>query len=329
MIVETLKKFAPFNELDETNLNEICSKAQLIDCEEGMIIFKRDGSNSSCHWLVSGGVDLLDKDFNVSHIDADSEQSKSMIDDNEPHELTAITTQDSTVLVLERSSFSPSGTVESDDTHDQGEAIDWMSALLESHLFELVPPSNIQELFNRFEEKKYEPGDKVIVQGELGDYFYVMQRGRARIDRIVGNKITTLAEVGPGSFFGEDALVREIPRNATITMLSPGTLMRLGKEDFQQLLQKPSNEYVTLEEVNEARASGEQKLIILDVRLPKEFQQGSVEKAINIPVQLLHQNLKKLRDNATYVCCCDGGHRSELAAYILSKGGFDAFILEQ
>lgn len=331
-MLEILKKFDSFANADADRLNHLSGNAHIVEHEEGKIIFKRGSGNNSCHWLISGAVDLLDKDFNVNHLDTSSALAATMLDDTEPHELTAITTEPSRFLVVDREALTdaaPAAGSEPDTQQDTEEGIDWMSALLESHLFALVPPSNIQELFNRFEEVKYMQDDKVIEQGEVGDFFYVIQRGSARIDRANNGNVIKLAEVGAGSFFGEDALVREVPRNATITMLTPGILMRLGKDDFQQLLQKPSNEYVTLDEVKEARESGEQKLMILDVRLPKEFKQGSVETAVNIPVQLLHQNLGKLKNGITYICSCDGGHRSELAAYILIKGGFDAYILEQ
>jgi CRP-like cAMP-binding protein len=339
MTIATLQKFFPLNKLDEQQLRSLSEQARLVDVHEGKIIFKRNDLNETSHWLVSGAVDLLDADFKVTKLKADTDQSRLMLDAANPHHLTAITTNESRLLILEHEtllqSLKAAGIDELDnisaDTHlaDEEDSIDWMSALLESHLFELVPPANIQELFNRFKEVNLEPGDKVIVEGDTGDYFYVLKKGRVRIDKINGENTVKLAEAGPGDFFGEDALVRDAPRNATITMLTYGSLMRLGKDDFQGLLQQPTNEYISLEEIKDAKASAQLKLIVLDVRDPAEFQQGSVESAVNIPLPLLRKNLHKLNKDIAYICKCDGGKRSELAAFILNKGGFEAFIFKE
>ena len=86
-------------------------------------------------------------------------------------------------------------------------------------------------------------GDNVIKQGDPGDYFYVLKSGHCRITRRLSQdgqvKEVSLAEIGPGDVFGEDALIGDAPRNATVTMIDDGSLMRLGQEDFEDLLQNP------------------------------------------------------------------------------------------
>ncbi len=104
--------------------------------------------------------------------------------------------------------------------------------LLNSPLFEFIPPANIQSLFGKFEEVKYAAGEPVIRQGETGDYFYVVQSGTAKVERASGANTIRLAELQVGGNFGQDALVSSIPRNATVTMLTAGTLMRVSKPDF-------------------------------------------------------------------------------------------------
>lgn len=330
-----LRKFAPLDELTHCRIDDLAAKAQLLGLQEGKILFKRDEENQSCHWLVSGSLDLLDKDFNIVKLESRNEQSVQMLDANSPHAITAVASSDCRILAITKDALDLALTLDQSDgcivTAIGDEAAteeDWMSALLRSHLFELLPASNIQEVFTRCHEIRFNKGDTVIKQGEEGDYFYVIKEGTARIERQTGDRTKTLAEIGPGACFGEDALVSDAPRNATITMLSKGSMIRLSKVDFQQLLQQPANEYVTMEEVDSARQSGEQKVLLVDVRLPKEFKAGSMESAVNIPLQVLRQNLTKLKKDVTYVTTCDGGRRSELAAYILNKGGFESYILK-
>lgn len=331
-----LKKFSPLDNLAHNRLEDLIAKTQLVRLQEGKILFKRDEVSQSCHWLISGSLDLLDKDFNIQKLEAGSEQSCEMLDTNSPHTLTAIASSDSVILAIAKDTLDLAltldqarGFIVTEITNDDASDEDWMSSLLQSHLFELLPPSNIQEVFVRLQEVNFNKGETVIEQGDEGDYFYVIKKGKARIDRKVGDKTKTLAEIGTGACFGEDALVSDAPRNATITMLTQGSMMRLSKQDFQQLLQQPANEYVTLEEVESVRISGEQKVLIVDVRLPREFKRGSIETAVNIPLQVLRQNLPKLKKDVTYITTCDGGRRSELAAYILNKGGFNSCILKR
>lgn len=319
-----LKKFSPFDLLGEKSLKQVATKAHLTSKPKGNMLFKRDDERRWCHWIVRGKVDLLNEEFQAEQLSPEHETSKKMLDDQPRYRRTAVAVEDSVFLEIDKDSLDLALTV--DQTNDSGDNDDWMTNLLQSHLFELVPPANIQELFHRFSAVHYSKGDVVIKQGDEGDYFYVVQKGQLSIDRELKGETRHLAEVGPGAFFGEDALVSDAPRNATITMLTQGTLMRLGKEDFRALLQEPTCEYVTMDEVKEVIASGEQKVRLLDVRHPKEFKEGSIKGAINVPLPLLRQNLPKLKSDSAYVVTTPG-RRGELAAFLINEANLDAYIL--
>jgi rhodanese-related sulfurtransferase len=283
------------------------------------------------YWLLTGALDLLDEKFEAKSRKASDDAAKFPIDNNNPHKLSAVTTAEARVLIISRTDIGlfsgADGTATSSDSDE--EDVDWMSALLSSPLFEFIPPSNIQTLFSKFEEVNFEAGDAVIRQGEPGDYFYVIQTGKARVERTVGGKMAVLAELGAGDNFGQDALVSNVPRNATVTMTTKGSLMRLSAPDFESLLMRPLIETVSLEDAREMVAQGEPRTYILDVRNQKETESGKIEGSINVPLLSLRKNLPKLKSDAVYVAVCDGGRRAELAAYILNENGFTAYVLEQ
>jgi CRP-like cAMP-binding protein len=336
MEVEELKKIrdlSPFSAMSEGDFKEITSKATLSSVAKGKMVFKRADEDSKVYWLVTGSIDLLDEKFEAKNRKAGEEVVRNPIDNNSPHRLTAVSTEESRILSIERADLGLFGSGDAgtplDDDEEEEEGIDWMSTLLSSPLFEFIPPANIQTLFGKFEEVQHKKDDVVIKQGDAGDFFYVIQAGRAKVERRSGEKTIVLAEFQAGDNFGQDALVSDIPRNATVTMTTNGTLMRLSAPDFQSLLMSPVIETVTLDEANEMIEQGDPKTYIIDVRNPKELEGDKLPGSLNVPLLLLRKNLPKLKPAGVYVMADDGGKRAELGAYILNEKGFTAYVLKR
>jgi len=204
---------------------------------------------------------------------------------------------------------------------------DWMTAVLQVSAFHRIPPANIQTLLLRMRPVPVKQNEMIIRQGEAGDYFYILTRGRCLVMREVQGQQQSipLAELGPGASFGEEALLTDAPRNASVRMLTDGALARLSKADFISLLIAPQQQWVTPDQARQIVAVGGQWL---DVRLPAEFTRGHPDGALNAPLYLLRYKLAGLDPKRAYVLCCDTGRRSSAAAYILSEQGFNAHILK-
>src|SRR5260221_13694111 len=95
--------------------------------------------------------------------------------------------------------------------------------------FSRLPPAHINELLCRFERINVKKGDAVIREGAEGDFYFVIETGRCRIERMIGGVSMLLAELKSGDAFGEEALVSEAKRNATVTMKTDGVLLRLSR----------------------------------------------------------------------------------------------------
>ena len=134
-----------------------------------------------------------------------------------------------------------------------------------------------------------------------------------------------LAELGPGDSFGEEALIAEAKRNATVRMLTDGVLVRLSKSDFRELMNDPLLHYVDEARAQEIVAGGGKWL---DVRLPSEYQNLRIEDSLNVPLYFIRLKLATLQKDTPYVVCCDTGRRSAAAAFILVEKGFDAYVLK-
>lgn len=73
----------------------------------------------------------------------------------------------------------------------------------------------------------FAPGGCVMWEGEAGDRFYVVRTGELRLT--AGGR--DVAVVGPGGFVGEIALLRDVPRTATVTALGEASLYALERDD--------------------------------------------------------------------------------------------------
>ena len=109
-------------------------------------------------------------------------------------------------------------------------AIDWT--------LDLIFERNIVQLkvfrTEKVDRQHYEPGEAIIMQGELGDKFYVIEKGRVEVVREQKEMAPLrLATLGSGEYFGEVALLRDVTRTATVRALEPTDVIAIGRGDFE------------------------------------------------------------------------------------------------
>ena len=91
-----------------------------------------------------------------------------------------------------------------------------------------LPFATVEHLASVLRPATYEPGDVIIREGDPGESFYLIAEGQARASS--GGK--QLSEMGTGDSFGEIALLRQIPRTATVTAISRLQVRILDREEF-------------------------------------------------------------------------------------------------
>lgn len=195
----------------------------------------------------------------------------------------------------------------------------WIRKMRHIMAFKNMPPANIKSLLEKMETILANKGDVIVRQGDEGDFYYVLTEGEAQVTRMV-----ELAELRPGASFGEEALVSDNTRNASVTMKTDGMLMRLSKRDFNALLKEPMLARVAPDEAREIVNKGG---IWLDVRHAKEYSYSHLPKAINIPLHEMRIRLDELEKDRHYVCYCTTGRRSSAAAFLLAQRGYKVCVL--
>jgi rhodanese-related sulfurtransferase len=196
---------------------------------------------------------------------------------------------------------------------------------LRSGTFAQLPVAHIDELLKRFERVQTGRGDVVIREGDEGDYYYVVESGRFQVERLVGGAKVVLAELKSGDAFGEEALVSEAKRNASVISLGDGELLRLDRKHFNDLLREPLLRRVGFEGAAEKVRRG---ALWLDVRYPSEYQYDKLPGAINVPLAEVRNMFAVLDRSKEYVAYCQSGRRSAAAAFLFAQRGFKVWLLE-
>ena len=196
---------------------------------------------------------------------------------------------------------------------------------LQNGVFAKLPAANIEAMFERLEPKNVEAAQRIITQGQEGDYYYLIQQGTAVVSRVKDYREVVLAEICDGAGFGEEALVSDNKRNATVTMKTNGQLLRLKKQDFIELLKAPVISTLTMSEAVTKVTFG---AIWLDVRFSTEYAYEHIEGAINAPLHELRSFIPQLDNTKEYIVYCQTGRRSSAAAFILAQFGLQAVVLE-
>jgi CRP-like cAMP-binding protein len=103
-----------------------------------------------------------------------------------------------------------------------------VSLLRSTSLFHPLPQPIIERLSRNLIPLKSLPGEVIIRQGDAGDRFYLVQDGTVAVT-IDGMHV---ADLGHGDFFGEIALLRDAPRNATVTASGSVHMLALERAEF-------------------------------------------------------------------------------------------------
>ncbi|HEY1771617.1 MAG TPA: cyclic nucleotide-binding domain-containing protein [Gammaproteobacteria bacterium] len=332
---ELIKQFSPLSGLKPENQADLAGKSQVQETEAGRYVFRVGDADKKTVYLVKGEIELRTADKVVRVIAGGSEEARHPLAPQIPRHLSARAKTnvewfgvDSDLLDI-MLTWDQTGAFEVGELQAQEEtpADDWMTTILQTKAFHRIPPANIQAVLMRMENIARKAGDVIIKQGDEGDFFYIVTSGKCVVTRETPtNKAgIKLAELVTGDGFGEEALISDAKRNATITMLTDGSLVRLAKEDFKKLLNEPSQKWIDMAEGQKIVAAGGQWL---DVRLPSEFENKHQDGAINIPLYFIRLKLDTLDSKKKYVVYCDTGRRSSAGAYILSERGFDVYVLK-
>lgn len=137
-------------------------------------------------------------------------------------------------------------------------------ALQDNFVFENLNFADEQKLIKAFEKMQVHKGDKIIKQGDVGDYFYVIAEGKVRFE--VNGKVVGTAEAGKS--FGELSLLYTSPRAASVIAESnPTVLFRVDQKTFRYVMETKAKE-----------KEGEKMSLLQGINFLKDFNASDMQR---------------------------------------------------
>jgi CRP-like cAMP-binding protein len=325
-----LKPFALLDSLSRVGLDRAAANLLVRDLAPGDALFHKGDRDPLIHFLLDGCVALRSEDDSAPIvIAAGSEAAQLPLSRLKPRRYTCVAATAARVAAIDEDLLDQLLTADQTAGYEvsliEGEDPEWMFRLFTSPALSKVPADNLAALFGRLQPVEAKAGQVIVRQGEPGDYYYLIRRGRARVERLSGDgNPVPVAELGVGDAFGEEALLSGEPRNASVTMIEDGQLMRLSSADFNQLL-KPA--LVHRVGPHEALAMIRAGAKFIDVRTEAEYREHTLPGSIKLPLGDLRRLAEGLRRDTRYITVCRTGRRCTAAAFLLSQRGFEVYVL--
>lgn len=330
---DALNHLYPLDTLRPETREQLASEAAYSDYARGEVLFRSGDVDDDTLYLLEGEIEASYPDGKTRQFAARSLQGRYPLGDAQPRRFTAtVTSSRARVARLERRYMekviawdqiarNAAGTDGNDSDSNR-----WVFRLLQSRAFHKLPTGNIERMFQGFEEVPVRAGEVIVREGDAADYFYVIKEGAAAVTKHLDDTESIVAYLVRGDCFGEDALLSNTTRNATVKMVQDGRLMRLARRTFEDVLKPPVVEWLNPAQASLLARTG---ATVIDVRLPAEFEQRAIRDAINVPLYRLREDaVDRFSRDAKLIVYCNTGERSSAAAFILTRLGFDAYALQ-
>lgn len=114
--------------------------------------------------------------------------------------------------------------------------------LQEVYFFSGLSQDEIRRIGDVCHEEQYDPGKVIFSEGSRADKFYIILEGTVEVWKdYQAEERDLLAVHAPGHFFGEMALIDDLPRSATVVARDAARLLSVGREDFHKIIKENSS----------------------------------------------------------------------------------------
>lgn len=333
--LDELKNYYPFNKMEEKFLPLLLQQFDVQEYQKGDDIFANDDNKIFAKYVIDGIVEISYPTGRQKILKSTSLQSYYPVGEvNTKKRLTSVVTSKTAKVMVMNNIFLDQFTVwdnlykesEEDSPLRGHDSYQWVVGLLQSKAVKMLPRGHVDQIFKNLEPMYVSSGDEIITEGDSGDYCYIIVKGIAEIYKCAADGENLIATSEEGVLFGENALVSNEPRTASVRMKTNGVLMKMVGEKFSSLLKSHVVRWLTTDATYQMCLEG---AVLLDVREKDEFSELSFSDSINIPMDKLREECEeKLDKNIPIVTCSSVGMRCASAAFLLATLGYDVYSMQ-
>ncbi|MDH5633810.1 MAG: cyclic nucleotide-binding domain-containing protein [Gammaproteobacteria bacterium] len=334
--VELLRNLIPLNDLAEETLRKVADQLVPEPYPAGTVICDEGDTEDTAIYLIEGGVELVSTRSTMRRVvQAGTADASFAVAKARPRPDTITATTAIKLIRVDNSKLdrvvlfdeltTTLNTLQKSEKKAESDN-EWMDRMLNTDAFANIPEANLGPILLKMEGVHIKKGAAVISQNEEGRFYYVIKRGEFNVARRDSKgMVNIVAKLGPGAVFGEESLVSGQGASASVVAITDATVMRLSRDDFDDLVKKPLLKHVTREKASQLAKNG---AIILDVRTEEEFARGSLRGSINIPLESIRNGIDKLDKTRNYIVCCRSGVQSAVAGFLMSQRGLEVSVLQ-
>lgn len=209
-----------------------------------------------------------------------------------------------------------------------------MSLIKHAALFRQLPLENLKQALQSMTPRDVKGGETIVRQGETGTSYFLIESGEAGVwkkdtfsdDTVYANTIAPAARLGPGEGFGEEALLQNGFRSATVMMTTPGRLLVMDKQHFDAHIRPSSIKMISPSEA--IRFIKDSKVQWLDCRYDLEYSEAHIPNALHVPLDQLREQLAGLDRTKPCIVYSRNERRSRAAAFLLTEHNFNIKVLK-
>ena len=330
---DILKKYDFFSSLSDGALEAITEKLEAVELPAGSKIIEEGTTGDSFYMVCKGEIEMtkmteFGQSAKVASAGPGEVFGEMALLTNLPRSCSVSAASDVRLAKISKDDFEDIvrlDTVFSSMLERKSRDHDDFNVIKTLQPLALIEPEKMLALISTMEEKTFAPGENIITQGEKGDAYYIVKSGRvAVIKKKEGQDSEKVAELRSGQGFGEEAIIRDEPRNATVQALDEAVTLALDKKSFIGILQKSFVENAFPEDIIDEI---DEDTVILDARIPPEHQEEHIKGSVNIPIEILRDELSKLDKSKQYYTYCTNDSRGMTAAFLMKSMGFKADAL--
>ena len=216
-----------FASLPDHSINQLISNFKLFSLKAQEIVFEQNSKGQNFYIIQSGKVEVIVNGQRKKIIEKMTQFGELALLHDSLRTATIKTVENALFWVLNRKSFQEAVHEISRKNHEENnQFIDQIS------VFQVLTKAQKEDLVNLLVIQEFEDGQKIFSEGEPGNMLYVIKKGCV----VCSKNEQEIRKLWPGDYFGEQALIYNTERTATVTTVGPTILLSLGRKELMDSL---------------------------------------------------------------------------------------------